>query len=256
MFVANPTFLTDVLEVSRARGKAPKNLRFGMSGGGPVPRALKLAWRDELKLPLVESYGQSELGGFVGLGEPVLLPDDSIGAIGRPLPDKDVRIHNAEGREVPPGELGEFCLTGGFMVGYWGRPEKTAETLRNGFLHTGDAGAMDVDGVVTMRGRFAELINVAGRTWFPRDIEEALVALDGVREAALVGLPDPEIGDRPVAFVTGNETLNPDRLKAAIVPHLDYDVSPLVIRRVERLPMTPTGKIAKAELRAAALAGG
>jgi long-chain acyl-CoA synthetase len=256
MFVANPTFLTDVLEVSRARGKAPKNLRFGMSGGGPVPRALKLAWRDELKLPLVESYGQSELGGFVGLGEPVLLPDDSIGAIGRPLPDKDVRIHNAEGREVPPGELGELCLTGGFMVGYWGRPEKTAETLRNGFLRTGDAGTMDVDGVVTMRGRFAELINVAGRTWFPRDIEEALVALDGVREAALVGLPDSEIGDRPVAFVTGDETLNPDRLKAAIVPHLDYDVSPLVIRRVERLPMTPTGKIAKAELRAAALAEG
>jgi acyl-coenzyme A synthetase/AMP-(fatty) acid ligase len=253
MFVANPTYLTDILEVSRARGHAPKSLRFGMSGGGPVPKALKRAWRDELRLPLVESYGQSELGGFVALGEPALLPDESLSAVGRPLPDKDVRIQDAAGREVRPGELGEICLAGGFMAGYWGRPEKTAETLRGGFLHTGDAGAMDADGAVTMRGRFAELINVAGRTWFPRDVEEALAAMDGVREAAVVGLPDPEMGDRPVAFVTGDAALDPDMLKAAIVPHVDYDVSPLVIRRIDRFPMTPTGKIAKAELRAAAM---
>jgi long-chain acyl-CoA synthetase len=256
MFVANPTYLTDILEVSRARGRAPKSLRFGMSGGGPVPKTLKLAWRDELRLPLVESYGQSELGGFVALGEPVLLSDESLGAVGRPLPDKDVRIQDAEGTEVAPGELGEICLAGGFMTGYWGRPEKTAETLRNGFLHTGDAGTMDTDGAVTMRGRFAELIKVAGRTWFPRDVEEALAALDGVREAAVVGLPDPEIGDRPLAFVTGDVGLDPERLKAAIVPLVDYDLSPLEIRRIDRFPMTPTGKIAKAELRAATIAEG
>ena len=256
MFVANPTFLTDILEISRARGHAPRNLRFGMSGGGPVPRILKLAWRDELRLPLVESYGQSELGGFVALGEPALLPDDGLSAVGRPLPDKDVRIQDAEGREAPPGQIGEICLAGGFMVGYWARPEKTAETLRNGFLHTGDAGTMDADGAVTMRGRFAELITVAGRTWFPRDVEEALAAQDGVREAAVVGLPDPEIGDRPVAFVTGDPALNPDSLKAAIIPRLDYDLSPLIIRHLDRFPMTPTGKIAKAELRAAAIAQG
>jgi long-chain acyl-CoA synthetase len=254
MFVANPTLLTDILEVSRSRGHAPETLRFGMSGGGPVPKALKRAWREELRLPLVESYGQSELGGFVALGEPVLLRDESLGAVGRPLPDKDVRIQDATGREVPPRELGEICVTGGFMVGYWGRAEKTAETLRGGFLHTGDAGTMDADGVVTMRGRFAELIAVAGRTWFPRDVEEALAAVDGVREAAVVGLPDPDVGARPVAFVTGEATLDLDGLKAAIVARLDYDLSPLVIRRIDRFPMTPTGKIAKAELRAAAMA--
>jgi long-chain acyl-CoA synthetase len=123
-------------------------------------------------------------------------------------------------------------------------------------LHTGDAGTMDSDGAVTMRGRFAELIKVAGRTWFPRDVEEALAALDGVREAAVVGLPDPEIGDRPLAFVTGDVGLDPERLKAAIVPLVDYDLSPLEIRRIDRFPMTPTGKIAKAELRAATIAEG
>jgi long-chain acyl-CoA synthetase len=256
MLVGNPTVLTDILEVSRARGRPPHALRFGMSGGGPVPSALKRAWRDELKLPLVESYGQSELGGFVALGEPTLLTDEKLGVVGRALPDKDVRILNEVGQEVPLGELGEICLKGGFMVGYWNQPEKTAEALRDGFLHTGDAGTIDIDGAVTMRGRFAELIVVAGRTWYPRDVEEALAAEPGVREVALVGLPDPAIGARPIAFVTGDPQLNLDQLKAAIVPRVDYDLSPLVIRHVDRFPMTPTGKIAKAELRAAALLAG
>ena len=95
-----------------------------------------------------------------------------------------------------------MCLRGGFMKGYWGKPEKTAEALRGGWLHTGDAGCMDRDGYITMRGRFAELIKVAGRTWFPRDVEEALCAQPGVKEAAVVALPDKTLGQRPVAFVT------------------------------------------------------
>ena len=103
---------------------------------------------------------------------------------------------------LPIGEVGEVCLRGGFMKGYWGKPDKTAEAMRGGWLHTGDAGVMDRDGYVTMRGRFAELIKVGGRTWFPRDVEEALCAQPGVKEAAVVALPDAELGQRPVAFVT------------------------------------------------------
>ena len=80
------------------------------------------------------------------------------------------------------------------MPGYWKRPEKTAEAIRGKFLHTGDAGTMDADGFVTMRGRFSELIDVGGRTWVPRDIEEAIAAQPGIREAALVGLPDAHSG--------------------------------------------------------------
>ena len=256
MLIANPTLLTDVLEIARQRGGPPSRLRFGMSGGGPVPPTLKRAWRDELRLPLVESYGQSELGGFVALGEPALQSDATIRPVGRPLPDKDVRILDASGREVPPGALGEICITGGFMKGYWGRPEKTAETLRGGFLHTGDAGSMDAEGFVTMRGRFAELITVAGRTWYPRDVEEALAALSGVREAAVVGLPDPELGERPVAFVTGEPGLRVESLKQEIARQVEYDLAPMVVRKIDAFPMTPTGKIAKADLRASALAVG
>lgn len=255
LFVANPTLLTEVQLEARKRGHTPSRLRLGMSGGGPVPPSLKSAWRDELKLPLVESYGQSELGGFFGLGEPVLQPDARLGAVGRPLPDKEVRIFDADGHEVPVGEVGEICMRGGFMHGYWGKPDKTAEALRGGWLHSGDAGAIDRDGYLTMRGRFAELIKVGGTTWFPRDVEEALCAEAGVKEAAVIALPDSALGQRPVGYVTfDGEAVDLDRLKTLIAVRVGYDLSPLTLKSLAKFPMTPTGKIAKAELRAQALA--
>lgn len=255
LFVANPTLLADVLLESRTRGRAPTHLRVALSGGGPVPPSLKAAWRDELKLPLAESYGQSELGGFFGLGEPVLQPDDKLGAVGRPLPDKEVRIFDAEGHEVPIGEVGEVCMRGGFMHGYWGKPDKTAETLRGGWLHSGDAGMLDRDGYLTMRGRFAELIKVGGRTWFPRDVEEALCAEKGIKEAAVIALPDPQLGQRPVGYVTLTDgDVDLDRVRQSIAVRLPYDLAPLTLVSIQAFPMTPTGKIAKAELRERALA--
>ena len=137
------------------------------------------------------------------------------------------------------GEVGEVCLRGGFMKGYWGKPEKTAEALRGGWLHTGDAGTMDRDGYVTMRGRFAELITVGGRTWYPRDVEEALCTQAGIKEAAVVALPDAKLGQRPVAYVTLNgDGVDVARLKGAIAPLVLYDLTPLTIKSVASFPMT------------------
>lgn len=256
-FIANPTLLQEVLAESKARGRLPGRLRFGMSGGGPVPPTLKRAWRDELKLPLVESYGQSELGGFVALGYPVLEPDDGkLLRIGPALPDKEVRIFGAGDREQGIGEIGEMVLRGGFMWGYWNKPDKTKDTLRGGWLHTGDAGLIDRDGFITMRGRYSELITVSGRQWFPRDVEEALCRVAGVRQAALVGVPDAGLGQRPVAFVTLDDAgLGTDTLKRAIVGEVAYDLAPLEVKIVGELPMTPTGKISKGQLLAQIQAG-
>jgi len=257
ILVGNPTLLNELLIESRTRGRIPTRLRLTVSGGAPVPPTLKRALRDEWKLPLAESYGQSELGGFMALGDPVLVSDEKFGAAGRPLPDKEVRILDADGNECAVGEVGEVCLRGGFMKGYWGKPDKTAEAMRGGWLHSGDAGCMDHDGYITMRGRFAELIKVAGRTWFPRDVEEALCAQAGVKEAAVVALPDKTLGQRPVAYVTlTNGKLDLGGLKTAIAPLVAYDLAPLTIRNIDAFPMTPTGKIAKANLRESALAGG
>ena len=256
LLVGNPTLLTEVLIESRRRGGAPRRLRLGLSGGGPVASALKRAWRDELGLPLVESYGQSELGGFMALGDPTLVAGDVLAPVGRPLPDKEVRILDADGKECAPGEVGEVCLRGGFMTGYWGKPEKTAETLRGGWLHSGDAGVMDCNGYLTVRGRFAELITVAGRTWFPRDVEEALCAQPSVKEAAVIALPDAQLGQRPVAYVTlADGTVDLDKLKAAIAPLVPYDLTAMTVKSLAAFPTTPTGKVAKAQLRQSALAG-
>ena len=255
-FVANPTLLTDVLVESRVRGRVPQGLRVGVSGGGPVPPSLKRAWRDELERPLAESYGQSELGGFVGLGAPVLQDDTTIDAVGRPLPDKEVRVLDDDDVEVPVGQTGQLCIRGGFMIGYWNRSEKTAETTKNGWLHTGDVGSMDADGYVRLRGRLAERIVVRDVIWYPRDIEEAMLLHPAVRQCALVGVPDAERGQRPVAYVTVHDGPAPmgDALVATASGALGRDLSDVEVRIVDELPMTPTGKIAKAELTAMAAA--
>lgn len=250
LFVGNPVVLTDLLEESEARGRLPSPLRFGLSGGGPVPPTLKSAFRDRLRLPLVESYGQSELGGFFALGFPELEPDDGkLLRVGPGLPDKEVAILSSSGDVAELGRIGEISLRGGFMAGYWGRPEQTEAATRGGWLRSGDLGVMDSDGFVTMRGRRSELVTVDGVDWFPRDVEEALAAEPGVSLAALVGVT---VAGRtlPVAFVTAKPGAAPDLagLKVAIAGKLPYDLAPLEIRLAPSLPMTPTGKIAKATL--------
>jgi long-chain acyl-CoA synthetase len=165
-------------------------------------------------------------------------------------------IFSTHSKECAPGEVGEVCLRGGFMKGYWGKPEKTVETLRGGWLHSGDAGVMDRNGYVTVRGRFAELITVAGCTWFPRDVEEALCAQPNVKEAAVIALPDAKLGQRPIAYVTlADGAVDLDNLKAAIAPLVPYDLTAMTVRSLAAFPMTPTGKIAKAQLRQNAMAG-
>ena len=251
LFIANPTLLEEVLAESRSRGRTPGRLRFGLSGGGPVPPTLKAAWRDELGLPLVESFGQSELGGFMALGFPDLERDDAkLMRVGPPLADKEVRIVDAEDGPVPTGSIGRIVLRGGFMAGYWNRPDRTEAATRDGWLRTGDLGSMDRDGFITMRGRASELVTVSGQSWYPRDVEEALCRVPGVRQAALIGLPDPALGQRPHAVVTvaASSAVDGPALKAAIVGLVPYDLTPLSVDIVDELPMTPTGKISKGEL--------
>ncbi len=245
--------LQQVLTESQAQGRVPGKLRAGLSGGGPVPPSLKRAWREDLKLPLVESFGQSELGGFMALGFPELVSDDALlGRVGPALPDKEVRIVDANRSALPPGRIGEIELRGGFMVGYWGRPDKSNEAIASGWLRTGDLGLMDQEGFITMRGRRSELIETDGVLWFPRDVEEAFCAIDGVAQAAVVGVADPAHGQRPHAFITlqPERSLSAQWLKSAIEGKVTYDLAALRVSVVENLPMTPTGKIAKGELAA------
>ena len=254
LLVANPVLLQDVLTQSIQRGRAPAGLRLGLSGGGPVSPTLKRAWRDRLGLPLVESFGQSELGGFMALGYPELEFDDAkLGRVGPPLPDKDVWIAGAQGQRLPVKQVGEIQLRGGCMRGYWNRPHATAKAIggtRGDLLQTGDMGWMDADGFVTMRGRRSEILHINGQDWFARDVEEALCNQRSIRQAALVGIPHTTLGTQPTAIVTLQEgevaaALDLDALKRDLQAQVTADLSTLRIEIMKELPMTPTGKIAK-----------
>lgn len=252
LFPANPLIFDELIQECRKRGKKPSSLRTCPSGGAPVPPELKKAFLDELDVFLVESYGQSELGGFVGLGYPKRESGEQLTAIGPPLPDKEVRIMDENDQEVPTGEPGEMCIRGGFMIGYWDMPEKTAEVLRNGWLHTGDMGRMDSEGYVHMLGRWTERIVTSGKVIFPRIMEEALFSHPAVQYAAVIGKPDEKAGELPKAIVSLNSGKSADTEELIAHCHqlLGEANSPVMIELIDEMPMTPTGKIGRAQLQA------
>ena len=250
--VANPLLLTDLLMVSRQKGRKPSALRFVLSGGAPVPPDLKSAYQDELHAPLVESYGQSELGGYVAMGYPRAESGSRMLAIGPELPDREVRIADEQDREMPAGQPGEILIRGGVMVGYHKLPEKTAEVLRNGWLHTGDMGVMDAEGFIRLVGRWSERIISNGKVIYPRGMEEALLRHPAVRYCCVIARADPSAGQLPKAVVElyPDQSATSEELLAHAKQILGAENAPLLVEIIDQMPMTPTGKIGRADLQA------
>ncbi|MCB1122857.1 MAG: acyl--CoA ligase [Verrucomicrobiae bacterium] len=250
LFPANPLLFDELLSECRKRGRKPYALRACPSGGAPVPPELKKTFLEELGVFLVESYGQSELGGFVALGYPKAESGEQLTAIGPALPDKEVRIMDENDREVPTGEPGEMCIRGGFMIGYWDMPDKTAQALRNDWLHTGDMGRMDNQGYIHMLGRWSERIVSNGKVIFPRTMEEALFSHPAVQYAAVIGKPDSEAGELPKAIVSllKGESASESEILAHCQKILGEEKSPVMVEIIDEMPMTPTGKIGRAQL--------
>ena len=244
---SNPPQLSDLLAESRRRGSAPAPLRLVVSGGEAVPSALKAAYFDELGVTFCESYGQSELGGFVALARPTRPDHTLFGAVGEPLPDKDVRVLH-DGVEVPIGEPGELCIRGGYMWGYWNDPARTEETLRDGWLHTGDLGRMASSGHVTTLGRYGERIQTANGLVLPRPIEEALCAVSSsVRHVAVVPAED---GPRAIVALWPDADRTPaEALLAAYRDRPDADQRLISVVVIDEMPMTSTGKLDRVRLR-------
>ncbi len=250
--VGNPLILNDLLLVSREMGRRPARLRFVVSGGAPTPPELKLAWQDELGAPLLESYGQSELGGFVALGYPRAETGNRLNAIGQEMPDREVRIADENDQEVPVGTPGEILIRGGVMVGYHNLPEKTAEVLRNGWLHTGDMGVMDSEGYIRLVGRWSERIFSYGKVIFPRPMEEALLRHPAVHYACVIAKADAQAGQLPKAVVElyPGQSVTQEELLRHCRQLLGAQGCPAEIEIIAEMPMTPTGKIGRADLQA------
>ncbi|MEY2411147.1 MAG: long-chain acyl-CoA synthetase [Verrucomicrobiota bacterium] len=225
-------------------------LRLCVSGGAPLPVEILREFNRTMPIPLIEGYGLSEASPVVSLN-PISGPWKE-GSIGLPIPEVEVAVQDDNGLELPVGIAGEICVRGGnVMRGYWNRPDETATTLRNGWLLTGDIGHRDADGYLFITDRKKDMLIVNGINVYPREIEEVLYQIPGVKEAAVVGMPDARKGEHAVAFVAAKEgaTLDEKAILQFIRQRLaDYKV-PRKVTFMLALPRNATGKVLKRELR-------
>ena len=225
-------------------------LRLAVSGAAPLPHETLGVFEKKFNFPLLEGYGLSEASPVVSFNP--IRGVRKAGTVGLPLPDIDVKIFDDADRELPVDEVGEIVVRGpNVMKGYYNQPGETEAALRTGWLHTGDMGKKDAEGYITIVDRRKEMLLVRGMNVYPREIEEVLYTFPNVHEAAVIARPDEKRGEAPIAFVSPNEgtQLNSTELLRFCRERLaDYKI-PREIRVVDKLPRTPTGKIAKLELK-------
>jgi long-chain acyl-CoA synthetase len=244
---AVPSFYRAVLAVPEF-GRLP--LRLCVSGGAPLPVEVFNEFTRIFPFPLREGYGPTEsspvatVNPIYGINKP--------GSIGKPIPNVELSIHDEAGQELPVGAIGEICICGGnVMRGYWNQPEETVKVLRDGWLYTGDVGYRDAEGYYYITDRKKDMLLVNGINVYPREIEEVIYQFPGVKDAAVIGVPDPRKGEQPVAFVTAAEgqTIEEKALLQFVRGKLaDYKVPKRVIF-VSALPRNVLGKILKTALR-------
>ncbi|HUR13891.1 MAG TPA: AMP-binding protein [Mycobacteriales bacterium] len=218
---------------------------------GAAPLARDVAEELERRIPSVEvaeGYGCTESSGLVS----TQLPDERrLGSVGRPAPGVQVRIELPDGGTAAPGQDGEICVRGDtLMQGYWNSPEATAFAVREGWLHTGDIGHLDADGWLYVVDRLKDLIIRNGFNVYPRDVEDVLLAHPAVAAAAVVGRPDPAVGEEVVAFVQLRALATPEELVAYAKERLGAYKYPREVRVVDVVPLTSVMKTDRKALRA------
>jgi acyl-CoA synthetase (AMP-forming)/AMP-acid ligase II len=254
-----PTMLALLLDdpaLGRADLATLRAIRYGASS---IPAELLRRAMERLRCDFWQGYGMTELAGNVlsldaaahrrGLaGEPQLLR-----AAGRPSPLVDMKIVDGDGRELPDGSVGEIAVRGDQVcTGYWNDPAASAEALRGGWLFTGDVGQRDSEGFYYVLDRKKDLIITGGENVASREVEDVLHLHPGVREAAVIGIPDPRWGESICAVIAPRPGEKPDveSLIAHVRAHLAGYKKPRHVIYVEALPRNAAGKVLKAELRA------
>jgi long-chain acyl-CoA synthetase len=250
------TLFNGLLENEAFCARDFSRLKLSLAGGMATQRAIAERWKQVTGKPIIEGYGLTECSPIVTMN-PVDLAHmndvDFTGSIGLPAPSTDVRFKREDGTWAALGEPGELCVRGPqVMRGYWQRPADTANAFdADGWLMTGDIGVMDARGYVRLIDRKKDMILVSGFNVYPNEIEDVVMLHPGVREAAVVGVPDPVAGERVKLVVVAKDSqLNADTLLAHCREHLTaYKVPRIVEFRQGELPKTTVGKILRRELR-------
>ncbi len=227
----------------------PKNLRFCFSGAAPLQPATAEAWKKLTGADIYEGYGLTESTCVVS-SMPFDRPPKQ-GTCGIPIPGTQVRIVGDDGQDVETGEAGEIWIKGPQVIrGYYNNPEETENSFVDGWFKTGDVGTLDDEGYLSIVDRIKDMIIVSGFNVFPADVEDVLTLCDDVAEAAVVGIPDDETGEKAVAFIVkANENSTEQIIMDECKGHLTNYKRPKAIHFVDELPKSPIGKILRRELR-------
>ncbi|MBR7827838.1 long-chain fatty acid--CoA ligase [Actinospica sp. MGRD01-02] len=249
VFLGVPTMYMSLLAHDRRAQHDLSSLRVCVSGGAALPVEVLHGFEEAFDTIILEGYGLSETSPVACFNHPGRVRKP--GTIGTPIEAVDMRIVDADGREVPDGQVGEIEIRGhNVMKGYWRRPDATLGALSNGWLRTGDVGVRDDEGYFRIVDRKKDMIIRGGFNVYPREIEEVLYEHPDVAEAAVIGIPHPTHGEevaaavalRPGATATAADLR--EHVKALVAPY-KY---PRHVWILQTLPKGPTGKILKREI--------
>lgn len=245
-------FLFDLVGLPEAERASLSSLELFICGGAPVPESLAVEATEALpQVSLMAAWGMSETGivTLVRPGDPLA---KVVGTDGRPVPGWDVRVASPAGDPMPVGQEGEIqCRGAALFEGYLGRPDLTQEAVPDGWLRSGDIGRMDEDGYLRCLGRIKDLIIRGGVNLSATEIEDAVRLHPAISDVAVIGAPDPRLGERVCAVVVGSSEL-PSVVELGqflLAQGLAKQKLPESIVAVEALPVTPTGKVQKHVLR-------
>ncbi|MFQ5596387.1 MAG: long-chain fatty acid--CoA ligase, partial [Anaerolineae bacterium] len=246
-FLAVPAMLNFMLQVPNLGDYDLSSVRWALVGTAPVPVPLIHAWVDQ-GIAIQQVYGLTEAtGGVAVLGAAKAL--EKVGSTGLPMFHTDVRVVDAAGQDVAPGEIGELLVRAPHvMLEYWNNPEATAETIENGWLHTGDLARLDDEGYIYIADRLKDMIISGGENIYPAEVEDVLHGLPQLAEVTVIGRPDPEWGEVPVAvarFKEG-ESLTLEEIQEFCEGKLArYKIPKQLAITEQPLPRTPAGKVLK-----------
>ena len=251
MMTGVPTQWALLLDRADVEGAGLAHLRIVASGAAAAPPELIRRMRETLGVPVLNGYSQTEAGVISGtvVGD----PDDVVaGTVGRPRAEVELRIVDERGVDLPPGQVGEVvCRSPAMMRGYWRDPERTASVIdADGWLHTGDLGRRDPEGNLVLAGRLTEMYIRGGYNVYPSEVEAVLTEHPSVARAAVIGAPDPVLGEIGVAFVVpeGDDGPGLPELRAWCTDRIaDYKTPDRVVV-VDDLPLTAVGKLDKVAL--------
>jgi long-chain acyl-CoA synthetase len=258
IFQGVPTMYNAMLAVPDRKSYDVSSLRLCMSGGSAMPEEVMRAFEKAFDCIVLEGYGLSETSPVASFNHPD--KERKPGSIGTPIEGVEMKVVDDAGADVPEGEVGEIVIRGhNIMKGYWNRPEATEESIdSDGWFKSGDMAKVDSDGYFFIVDRKKDLIIRGGYNVYPREIEEVLYEHPSVQEAAVVGVPHPELGEEvgaAVALKDGAST-EPEELQGFVKEQVAAYKYPRLVWLVDELPKGPTGKILKREIEVPSEDGG